>query len=51
MFVAFSATVASLAAQDASLSSNKYRIDGVIQTPAGVPVWSDEFDGASLDQT
>lgn len=50
MFVTLSIALAA-AAQDGSLSSNRYRIDGTLQRPAGEPVWRDEFDGKSLDQT
>ena len=50
MFVALSAATLSLAAQDVSLSSNQYRVDGVMQIPAGQPVWSDEFNAKTLDK-
>jgi beta-glucanase (GH16 family) len=39
------------AAQDASLSSNQYRIDGAMQLPVGEPIWRDEFSGRKLDKT
>lgn len=51
MLVTLSITLASAAVQDASLSSNQYRIEGTMQLPTGEPIWRDEFNGKELDKT
>ena len=51
MFLAMSLALAHAAAQDASLSSNQYRVDGTMQLPSGEPIWRDEFSGKKLDKT
>jgi beta-glucanase (GH16 family) len=38
------------AAQDASLSNNKYQVQGTMTAPTGSPLWRDEFDGSKLDK-
>jgi beta-glucanase (GH16 family) len=51
VFLSLSIALATLAAQDASLSSNQYRVNGTMQAPAGEPVWRDEFSGKKLDKS